>query len=197
VSFTVPVEECPMCGDIVPCKTAICPFKGRKQYSIASSAQPEAAMGGVDWVECPVCGESDMPKEAGIIKCNNLECASNGGTNTKGKFYRTPATPAPQAQGRSELVNGAIQGFEKCCARGISTELGPDICRALLDYIAQLEADAARRDEALQEVDGILAQIANGGIAGEPRNHEATVGIMRGIAKEAHDIIAALAKGGQ
>ena len=43
-----------------------------------------------DWVTCPVCGESDMPKEMesgadepgqGYITCMNLACASNGGDN--------------------------------------------------------------------------------------------------------------------
>lgn len=43
-----------------------------------------------DYVDCPICGQSDMPKELepgadvpgqGYIKCLNLACASNGGTN--------------------------------------------------------------------------------------------------------------------
>lgn len=42
------------------------------------------------YVDCPICGESDMPKELepvadepgqGYVKCFNLCCASNGGTN--------------------------------------------------------------------------------------------------------------------
>lgn len=39
-----------------------------------------------EWVDCPVCGESDMRKETdaegnSLIFCVNHNCASNGGTN--------------------------------------------------------------------------------------------------------------------
>ena len=47
-----------------------------------------------DWVSCPICGESDMRKEAGdeghaLISCVNHNCLSNGGTN------RAALPPAP------------------------------------------------------------------------------------------------------
>ena len=39
-----------------------------------------------EWVNCPICGESDMSKtpdgdDGFIINCVNLACASNGGDN--------------------------------------------------------------------------------------------------------------------
>lgn len=34
-----------------------------------------------EYVDCPICGESDMLKEKSIITCTNLACGSNGGTN--------------------------------------------------------------------------------------------------------------------
>lgn len=39
-----------------------------------------------DWVNCPICGESDMRREEdaegnALILCVNHACASNGGTN--------------------------------------------------------------------------------------------------------------------
>lgn len=47
----------------------------------------------VKWVNCPICGGTDMPKEIdenlskiegteiGYIRCSNLDCGSNGGNN--------------------------------------------------------------------------------------------------------------------
>ena len=29
------------------------------------------------WVYCPICGESDMRQEDGVIHCDNLSCPSN------------------------------------------------------------------------------------------------------------------------
>lgn len=37
-----------------------------------------------DWVVCPICGESDMRLEDGMINCTNLNCGSNGGSNFQG-----------------------------------------------------------------------------------------------------------------
>ena len=36
---------------------------------------------GSDWVQCPICDEPDMNKVDGLIRCTNLCCGSNGGTN--------------------------------------------------------------------------------------------------------------------
>lgn len=50
-----------------------------------------------EWVNCPVCGESDMPSvttQGGQqkIECTNLCCASNGGTNVSALRAQSPAT---------------------------------------------------------------------------------------------------------
>jgi len=41
-----------------------------------------------EWVDCPICGESDMrgePEGDGqLIYCTNLNCGSNGGTDYHG-----------------------------------------------------------------------------------------------------------------
>lgn len=38
-----------------------------------------------NWVNCPICGESDTRREAEdegfLLYCTNLSCASNGGDN--------------------------------------------------------------------------------------------------------------------
>jgi hypothetical protein len=39
-----------------------------------------------DWVDCPICGDSDMQRETdqeghSIINCVNTNCGSNGGDN--------------------------------------------------------------------------------------------------------------------
>lgn len=31
----------------------------------------------INWVRCPICLETDMRREAGIIQCTNLACNSN------------------------------------------------------------------------------------------------------------------------
>lgn len=36
-----------------------------------------------DWVNCPICGESDMSKEDDIINCVNLSCPSNSDESVK------------------------------------------------------------------------------------------------------------------
>lgn len=49
-----------------------------------------------EWVNCPICGESDMRKEResdceageGYIHCVNLACASNGGDNSSALMER-------------------------------------------------------------------------------------------------------------
>lgn len=51
-----------------------------------------------DWVNCPICGESDMHKETdeegcAIIHCVNHCCASNGGDNIEGLKSRPANLP--------------------------------------------------------------------------------------------------------
>jgi rubrerythrin len=60
-----------------------------------------------DWVDCPVCGESDMRREADeednvIITCTNHECGSNGGSN----WSAFPLQPDIHATG---VVNPDVQ----------------------------------------------------------------------------------------
>lgn len=58
-----------------------------------------------DWVNCPICGESDMRREEDVdgnalILCVNHACASNGGTNADA------LRPLPSFKGRG--VSGRI-----------------------------------------------------------------------------------------
>lgn len=74
--------------------------------ALEASVMSPAKGGHTEWVDCPVCGESDMRKETGeegaaLISCVNHNCRSNGGTNGSA----LPA-PAPARLSHQEYVNG-------------------------------------------------------------------------------------------
>lgn len=69
---------------------------------VVPAARPEPVTR--DWVDCPVCGETDMRRERDeeghpLIFCVNHACASNGGTNMSA--IDLPPAPIPEGQ---ELV---------------------------------------------------------------------------------------------
>lgn len=80
----------------------------------SATVDARAATVGAGWVNCPICGESDMRKtrekdcegDEGYISCVNLACASNGGTNATA-LLTAHTHSAPPAQ---EIVD-AIQGL--------------------------------------------------------------------------------------
>ena len=52
---------------------------------VQAATRTQAAHGRIDWVPCPVCGETDMERvtdddENVLINCVNHACKSNGGT---------------------------------------------------------------------------------------------------------------------
>lgn len=60
----------------------------------------------IDWVKCPVCGESQMRRETdregdALIDCVNHSCFSNGGTNMS-ELVRSVA--------KEEMVRLQLQG---------------------------------------------------------------------------------------
>jgi hypothetical protein len=68
---------------------------------VASTDSTDACQTESSWVKCPICGETNMHREAepnsdggGYIHCVNLACASNGGTNDSAMAKPTPVNPA-------------------------------------------------------------------------------------------------------
>jgi hypothetical protein len=88
-----------------------------------------------DWVDCPVCGESDMTKTTNeygnsFIRCVNHVCASNGGTNSSRLDEQRAATiPASTAAPGALTLKQALRAEE---AGGILTGMSSSRAAVIL-----------------------------------------------------------------
>lgn len=73
-----------------------------------------------EYVTCPICGESDMPKEIepdeecdqGYITCMNLNCGSNGGTNFEALRFANPEQESMRLANNMADAAGKVVGEE-------------------------------------------------------------------------------------
>lgn len=98
-----------------------------------------------DWVNCPICGESDMRKETeasspdiSYISCVNGNCGSNGGTN----FSALPMEKYRQAL--DDIVNPLTRLLREAKAHGMElNELALSISRNP-EYLTSIAKEALK-----------------------------------------------------
>lgn len=101
-------------------------------HAALAEVKKRPKLGRSDWVDCPICGESDMRKQIdpdsddgeGYIYCVNTNCGSNGGDN----FAALRAHPAGG-------VSGAVSN--ETVARDILRRAGYNPDTTLIDMIAK------------------------------------------------------------
>jgi hypothetical protein len=126
---------------------------------MATKESKAAPVVGREWVDCPVCGESDMRKETdgegnSLVFCVNHSCASNGGLNHSAIAIEPSPALVPEGY---EVVNSNLLNSAKVVVLTSAKLLNTmdDLTKAKLDMDA---ADGSNATVFLLAGDKIAAE---------------------------------------
>lgn len=134
-----------------------------------------------DWVKCPICGEDDMRKEDGIIRCTNLNCGSNGGTNFNGTFTSCAGN---QSLGREVMFRIGIvtvddPDFKRELDQFLEGVTGVVVANSYEYFALWSEYKDLKRGEWKQNLSGLGCGI--GELAGMPVTVSLTTAVVEGF----------------